>query len=324
MEIFNKYYKVNPKDFIEALAKKFKFQGLDYNHVKDMVFLKCPFHGNGQERTASANFSLVNRGKTKEGDFFCFGCHTGGHISSILTRLFGDRKLAEEWVEGMYGNLRGWVEEKREARKIELEEKPVEEKEQVFELNESAYLEETTYFEKRGIPDDLVKRFKLGFLDSQDEDKRRVYLPVFDRLGRVVFYQTRNIHNKSFYLPKGAKKVLWAANEIVENKSVYVVESIFNGLTLYKFGYQAVAMFGCGDELVYEQLLDLPTRHFVIATDNDEAGQKSAKALIPFLKKNGRLVSHLVIDEEGKDINDYAFLSKGDFDSKLLKWTRRV
>lgn len=322
MEIYGKIYKIDPKKFIEDLARVFKFRNLDYDKVKGMVFLCCPFHSGGQERTASANFSLVNNQRgAKEGDFYCFGCKTSGHISSILTKLFGEKALAQDWVERNYGNLRGLTEEKRESRHIEITE-PEEEKPQVFELDERAYEYETTYYAKRGIPDELVKRFRLGYLDSPDEAKRKVYMPVFNSAGEVVFFQTRNIHNKSFYLPKGAKKVLWGANEVT-GPSVVVVESIFNALTLWKFGFQAVCVFGTGDELIYEQLLELPCRSFIVALDSDEAGQKGSKAMSAFLRSAGRLVSTVIIDEPGKDLNDFAHLSEEDFMSKWNKWHKR-
>lgn len=323
MEIFNKYYKVDPHKLVDDLGKSFKFRLLDDRHVQGMYFLACPFHSNGQERTASANFSLINKGRTREGDFYCFGCKVSGHISSILTRLFGEKRLAEIWVEKHYGNLKGLVEEKREARRIEVKTpEQVKEEKQVFQLPEEAYYEETSYYEKRGIPDELVQRFKLGYLDSSDDAKKKVYIPVFDSEGDVVFYMTRNLHNKQFYLPKGAKKVLWGANEI-KGGELCVCESVFNSLTLYKFGRQAVACFGTGDDLVYEQLLALPVRSFVLCLDNDEAGQNGTKKMKEVLLRAGRLVSTVFIDEPKKDLNDYAFLSQEEFDSKWNSWLTR-
>lgn len=325
MEIFNKYYKVDPHKLVDDLGKNFKFRLLDDKHVQGMYFLACPFHSNGQERTASANFSLINKGRTREGDFYCFGCKVSGHISSILTRLFGEKRLAEIWVEKHYGNLKGLVEEKREARRIEVKTpEQVKEEKQVFQLPEEAYYEETSYYEKRGIPDELVQRFKLGYLDSSDDAKKKVYIPVFDSEGDVVFYMTRNLHNKQFYLPKGAKKVLWGANEIIEGSPVYIVESIFNGLTLFKFGYQAVAMFGTGDDGIYQQLLDLPTKAFIIALDNDEAGKMGTDKLRKFLIENNKLVRILEIDEPKKDLNDYSFLTKDEFCKKIKLWTKTL
>lgn len=324
MIIFNKFYKVDPKEFIDTLGKKFNFKGLDDKKVKGQYFLKCPFHSGGNERTASANFSLVKNSHAEEGDFYCFGCKTRGHISSILTRLFGLRELAEDWVERNYGNKRGLIEETRsDFLKLIEEEKKQEEVIQKFELPEQAYWNETTYFEKRGIPDDLVQKFKLGFLDSSEEDKRRVYFPVFNKSQEVVFYQTRKIHSKEFYLPSGAKKVLWAANEIT-GPEVVVCESIFNGLTAWKFGFQAVATFGVGDERVYQQLLELPCRSYLICYDNDVAGNKGAKELAAVLKSNNRLVRRVLIDEPKKDLNDYAKLSKEEFMAKWNSWVRGI
>lgn len=327
MIIFNKFYKVDPKDFIDHLAKVFDFKGLDDKKVKGQYFLKCPFHSNGQERTASANFSLVKKRHAEEGDFYCFGCHVKGHISSILVKLFGDKRLAEDWVEKNYGNKKALLEEKRTdfLKPIVLEE-PVKEEivvPQVFELPERAYRSKTSYYEKRGIPDELVEKFKLGFLDSEDESKRRVYLPVFNKEGQVVFFQTRKIHSKDFYLPLEAKKVLWGANEIT-GPEVVVCESIFNALTAWKNGFQSVAIFGSGDERVYEQLLELPCRSYLICLDNDKAGNTGAKVMAAVLKSKGKLVRRVLIDEPGKDLNDYAKLSHEDFMAKWYSWIRNI
>ena len=324
MIIFDKYYKIEAKGFIEQLAKTFNFRGLDYNKVKDNVFLCCPFHSGGQERTASANFLLVDKEGKQAGDFWCYGCHTGGHISSILVKLFGDKKLAEEWVNSHYGDQAKMVEEVRIFTPIQLElEVEPKEEEQFFELPEYAYYSETTYFSKRGIPDELVKRYKLGFIDSPDESKRKVYFPVFDKQGRVIFYQTRNIHSKAFYLPVGYKKYIWNANNI-EPGQVVVCESIFNALTAIKNGFQAVAIFGCGDKRIYEQLLDLPCRGFLICTDNDMAGNKGASEIAAVLKTNGRIVKRILVDEPGKDLNDYANLTHTEFIEKWNSWVRSI
>ena len=42
------------------------------------------------------------------------------------------------------------------------------------------------------------------------------------------------------------------------------------------------------------------------------------------IKENGKLVSHLLIDEPKKDINDYALLTKEEFDLKWGQWLKRV
>ena len=314
MVIFKRSYKVEPKQFVEDLAKKFNFRGLDYDKVKGQVFLCCPFHSGGKERTASANISLVKNSHAEEGDFYCFGCKTKGRVSSFLSKLFGDPKLAQDWVESKYGNMVGQVEEERlEIRKIEIPEERLTDK-QRFDLREDAYWAETSYYEKRGIPDELVKKYRLGYIDSEDPEKRKVYLPVFDSEGDVVFFQTRNIHNKSFYLPKGAKKVPWNANT-VEGGSVVVCESIFNAVTVEKFGRKAIAIFGTGYEELPEQLLKLPAREFIIALDPDEAGRLGTKELASVLKKAGRLVSTLELDLGKKDLNDLAHLSQEEFDT---------
>lgn len=59
-----------------AVADKY---GLSVNAAG---FCKCPFHGNGTERTASMKIYPGQRG------WHCFGCHEGGSIIDFVMRFF--------------------------------------------------------------------------------------------------------------------------------------------------------------------------------------------------------------------------------------------
>ena len=320
MIIYGKDYKVRAKKLIDDLAPIFNFTGLDDKKVKDQYFLRCPFHKNGQERTPSANFALKDHGRAKEGDFYCWGCHTSGHISSILTKLFGDQDKAQLWLDKHYtGKAIAPIAEVREARHIQIDLPTLpEEPTQAFTLKKEAYVEETDYWEKRGIRPETVKKFKLGYLPK----RRAVYFPVFDRGGNVVFFQTRSIDSKEFYLPKGHSKILWNGNNI-EGGEVVICESIFNALTVIQNGMQAVAIFGSGDHSTADQLLALPARSYILALDNDKSGRSGMQKLYRALKPSGRFISTVIIDEEGKDLNDYAHLSHDEFMVKWNKWLKR-
>ncbi len=46
-------------------------------------WVKCPFHGGGNERTASCKLDDTR------GSFYCFGCHEGGDIFSLVMKKEG-------------------------------------------------------------------------------------------------------------------------------------------------------------------------------------------------------------------------------------------
>lgn len=310
IEAFGKVYEVEPKQYVESLVSLFNIQGLTYKGKE--AYVKCPFHAHGQERTASASFRLDG---DNPGEFYCFGCKTKGLPSSILTKLFGSKQKARLWMSENFK-----VSEINELRKVSRIEPKVTDNKQEFNLPLSLLDNHTDYFEKRGIPQELVKKYRLMYSPKQDA----VIFPVWEN-DKIIFYQVRYLNHKEglkWYIPKDSKAKIFG-KEYIKTGTVYVCESCFNALTLEKFGYQAVATFGARFDDTRFELLDLPSMKFIIAYDGDFAGRNTAKMLAKFLRDSGRLVEIMDMDNK-KDINDFALLSKPEFDKKILEWRRRV
>ena len=310
VDAYGKTYDVDIVDFVEILGRLFNFQGMDRRG--DEYYCKCPFHGNGQERTASASFKLAGDVEML-GKFYCFGCKTKGYLSSILTRLFGTKRKAIHWLMENFKQID--KEDKRVVNKITPEAPSLF---QEFELPNSLFTNKTDYYNKRGIPDELVEKFKLGYSQARDA----IILPVWED-DKITFYQVRylsNQHGLKWYIPKDAKVRIFGKQHIT-GRTVIVVESVFNCLTLWKYGYQSVALFGARDDDSKYELLELPCLKYIIAFDGDEAGEKTAKTMQKFLRENNKLVTVAHVDK-GKDINDFAHLSKEDFDKKWQSWLR--
>lgn len=306
IKAFDTYYDVDPLDVIEALGQLFHFNKLERRGKE--VYCCCPFHANGEERTPSASFNLTEE---KAGAFYCFACHTRGTFSGILIRLFGRKDKAENWLENNYKSVE--IEEKRVVSRILPE---VIEDNQEYELASTIFTNYTDYYESRGIPDDIVKKFKLGYSIRQNA----VIFPVFED-GKLVFYQARYLDKNAplkWYMPKHGKVKIFG-REFVDGSKVYVCESVFNALTFWKFGYQAVALFGARVEDIIDQLLDLGCLCYVISYDGDYAGRKNSKELAEILKANNKLVQILNLPDK-KDVNDFAKLSKEEFDKALESW----
>lgn len=309
IEAYGNCYDVEIRTFIKSLSRLFNFNKFEIRG--DEAWLCCPFHAHGQERTASASFHLEGK---DAGKFFCFGCKARGSLSTILTKLFGSKAKAANYLNSNYTILH--IEKARDVKRASS---GVSQVNQEFELPSSLFTNKTDYYESRGIPDELVEKFKLGY------SKRRnaVVLPVYEG-GKIVFYQIRYLDKDSklkWYLPKEAKVKIWGKEAITERR-VVVCESVFNALTCWKFGRQAVATFGarCDDETV-ESLLSTGCLSFTIAFDGDEAGRKSALDLSKKLMKKSRLVRILRVPNK-MDINNFAKVTKEKFDQLWEEWSR--
>ena len=68
----------------------------------------------------------------------------------------------------------------------------------------------------------------------------------------------------------------------------------------------------------------MPTRKsYILGQDNDEAGNRGRKEMAKALKEAGKLVSSVIIDVPGKDLNDFAHLEHEDFMAEWSKWYKR-
>lgn len=310
IKAFGKVYEVDIENLIEILGGLFNFKKL--HRRGDEYFLCCPFHAHGEERTPSASFKLTGE---DAGTFYCFGCKTKGSLSGILTKLFQSRQKAKLWLSENFKSID--VDQKRIVNKIKPELPGIS---QVYDLPLSLLDNHTNYFNKRGIPDELVKKYRLMY----SEQRNAVIFPVWED-NSIIFYQVRYINHEKglkWYIPKDAKAKVFG-KEFITGGTVYICESCFNALTLEKFGYQACAMFGARFDDTRYELLELPSKRFIIAYDGDEAGRKNAKDLAKFLRDNHKLVEVLKMPDK-KDINDYANLTQEEFDNKILEWRGRL
>ena len=71
---------------------------------------------------------------------------------------------------------------------------------------------------------------------------------------------------------------------------------------LWKFNKYAVALNGLGNNLQFKQLRELPCRKLILATDNDEAGQKARKRIRENIKN--KIITEIKLPNNRKDIND--------------------
>lgn len=177
------------------------------------------------------------------------------------------------------------------------------------------HIHQTTYFKDRGISQEVIDRFKLGY----DPSTKQVIMPV-----KGEFYIRRSTdpmaQNKDRYrLPAGIKKELFNAEALSQKKPVFITEGIIDALSIITAGHEALALPAATDtNLLKDEIqkrIEAKTGmpELILCLDNDEAGQKAAHELSEYLKKNKLPHSAAIIPKEYKDANGYLKASKSAF-----------
>lgn len=165
------------------------------------------------------------------------------------------------------------------------------------ELDKYRYIH--PYMYERGLTDEIIERFDIGY----DRERKEITFPVKDIEGKCVFIARRSVERKFFRLPQGLNKPLYQGYRFCSGtyRTAYITESFLNCLTCWKYDKPSIAMIGTGNKKQYEILNKLPVREYILAFDPDEAGRKATERF----RKNvhGKIIKELVYPDN-RDIND--------------------
>lgn len=294
--------------------------GVDRFHIfrnnGENVQTNCPFHKNGQERKPSFG---VNGEIDK---CHCFSCGWVGTIEEMISELYGyqdEGKFGKRWLikrfntveietrpnimEGFNGrnNITIWNNNDihRFKQHIQGDKSSEQYSGEITEEELDKYRYIHPYMSERGLTDEIIERFDIGY----DKARNEITFPVADLYGTVRFIASRSVKNKFFRLPKGEDKPIYQGYRFVNGtyRTAYITESFLNCLTCWKYNKPAMAMIGTGNKKQYEILNKLPVREYILAFDPDEAGRKATERF----RKNvhGKIIKELVYTDN-RDIND--------------------
>lgn len=301
-------------DVIKELREQLAKQGVSlfaktFDSGADLMVC-CPYHKEGQERKPSMGI------RKEDGMCHCFACGETASLPEMIGYCFdGNALTGKKWL------LDNFVITQVENRKLDLNlsrEPQISEYEQLFVPEEEldSYRYYHPYMRKRGLTDDVIERFDIGY----DKKTDSITFPVRDTMsGRCKFVAKRKIKYKQFDLPKGIDKPLYGLYEIYDLMSIdyfsdnttapiglseiYVCEGLFDCLRLWCNGKYAVAGFGClFSDYQIKQLENLPTRKLIFALDNDLAGQVATEKLKRTVK--GKIMTTVILPEGRKDIGE--------------------
>jgi DNA primase len=294
--------------------------GVDRFHIfrnnGENIQTNCPFHKNGQERKPSFG---VNGEIDK---CHCFSCGWSGTIEEMISELYGyqdEGKFGKRWLikrfntveietrpnimEGFNGRNNITIRNNNDIHRFKQHIQGNKSTEQYSgeiteeELDKYRYIH--PYLYQRGLTDEIIERFDIGY----DRERKEITFPVRDIEGRCVFVAGRSVERKFFRLPKGFDKPIYCADKFRAGayRTAYITESFLNCLTCWKYNKPAMATIGTGNQKQYEILNKLPVREYILAFDPDEAGRKATERF----RKNvhGKIIKELVYTDN-RDIND--------------------
>lgn len=132
----------------------------------------------------------------------------------------------------------------------------------------------TDYFQKRGLTDETIERFRLGY----DPEKQQVVIPFSS-----TYYVSRNTQveadqkgARKHRKPAGLRQPLFNLSALSDlREPVFLTEAPLDAMSIVQSGGKAIALGGTSTMLLMKVLgIYRPRNVFVLAFDNDEPGNR--------------------------------------------------
>ena len=206
--------------------------------------------------------------------FHCWSCgdYEGTHGS--LGKLFD--KFGNKKQKKLYEVLKPETIVKRERKKktLKLPDRFTQFKDssKVYPIRRQAM----NYLNSRGITDDMIERYGIGFCDNGDH-AGRIVIPSYNKKGELNYYIARSwdpMSRAKYKNPEAEKdKIIFWENLIDWNKDIFLVEGAFDGLFLDN----VIPLLGKHmSELLFETIYMNAKSNVIICLDAD-AWQNAVK-----------------------------------------------
>jgi DNA primase len=303
----NNTRQVDPTQYSPAHIKSIlKAIGLDIAGETSNDFLcYCPFHSNRH----TSSFSVSR----EKGAYICFNpaCGEAGTLVELVKRVMEKtdyealRFISTKETESL-NNFDELLAEVMADRPVfeEFPQKTLDGLYNELGANENG----KAYFISRGINEESMHHFKLGYSSSQN----MVIVPVHSPDGIPIGLVGRSIEGKAFKnstnLPKS--KTLFnvhRAKRIGDN--VIIVESSFDAIRVHQAGFpNVVATLGGFLSKEQHHLLNRYFNKITIMTDSDEAGRELGKSISNKLRNKdvlwGSYTYGKIYPHDAKDAGD--------------------
>jgi DNA primase len=301
----------------------------------------CPFH----EGDRDPSFTVYPHNDT----YYCFGCSAWGDAVKFLCDYKGWTTTEAQAYVGVDHELRR--SEKSRVIKTRDVLRTWEFLDKVATLYHGNLLGTagaTNYLKRRGLTDDTIRVFRLGYTDGRvlsidlagdfslaqecglinsngyETLAHRITIPNYCGVGRCDFIMGRTVTNDRIkYLGLRMPKPMYGFTANAKSPILFMAEGQFDWLILQQWGYPSIVM--SGSHLPRYHLMSLRDKIVIIIPDNDATGQETAK------KVHASLTNSYILDYSSlgvKDIGELGAIDGGEQQfSKLLEeqeWFKNI
>lgn len=159
------------------------------------------------------------------------------------------------------------------------------------------------YLLTRGISAEVQLAAGVG----RSKHARFVAIPWRLPDGRLANVKYRATRGKTFFYERGGypiRQAVWGADLVTDGKPCVICEAEIDAMSWHTAGYNAVAIGGVSFNRKQAEIVKMiQTDYFVVAGDNDKAGQRFNDSVVSALKGE-RLAVMRWADDRHKDAND--------------------
>ena len=259
-------------------------KNIPYTERGNELITKCLFNGCDQDSREGEAHLYFNK---ETGQYDCKKCGAKGNLLT-LKKHFGDGS--------------GTVRTPKQEFSAEL----------VEECHQKLPLSIRQYLNARGVSDETITRFKLGY--GTFYRKKWITIPIKDTFGNYAFFKLRqdpNFGDDKITYPKGVSAQLYDWETLTKpNNSLVICEGEMDRLLLESKGVSAVTSTHGAGTFKKEWMEHLSQfSNVFVCYDNDEAGKKGAERTAGMLAELNAPETHIIRLPEllgkGGDITDY-------------------
>ena len=301
-------------DFLQELQQK--AQRYEPKIKGSECWIKCPFHGGGQERTQSCRINLVKTSRYPAGFWYCHGCGAHGNWNA-LAKAIGLELLSQD-------------EEKHQdliiTRLTAAEKESLLGQDQNEIINFSAMVDWNPKNIWRKINGKLLANIGAKKFYNKSTNNNMIFLPVYqnkklkggirgilERHGKeTAYFNTAGPWVKQSLFPYDyTKSILKESGNVVA-----LVEGPRDALNMLQGGFPSLAILGSKNwsETKAALVSALNTDLIVLAFDNDEAGISATESVLESFKGFDNIIQ--LKFKEGQDPGD---LTKDEVQKYLKK-----